>query len=121
MKKTIICLLICLFVSGCRTLPEDKTKKDWISLLPHDASFYFIIDFNETSRSIINQIAGNIMEETSGLDFLLEKTNVIYGAVTVPENEQPLVSDVMLLGKYPREAIKSIIKDNWVKNHKTNI
>jgi hypothetical protein len=116
MKKTIIIFLTCIFILGCKSMPEDKTRKDWLSLLPNDASFYFIIDFRESSRGIINEIAETMMEETPGMDFLLERTNVIYGAVTVTENEGALVSNIMLLGKYPRGTINSVIKDDWTKN-----
>ncbi len=114
MKKIIILIIISLFSLSCRTIPEDKTRTDWMSLLPEDASFYFIIDFSENSKSIVREISNSMMEESSGFDFIFDRTKVIYGAVTAPD-EGPLISNIILLGKYPRSLINSVIKDDWEK------
>ncbi len=114
MRKYILLIIICMFYLSCRTIPEDKTRTDWMSLLPEDASFYFIIDFSEQSKGIVREISNSIMEESSAFDFLFDRTKFIYGAVNVTD-DGPLVSNIILLGKYPRSLINSVIKNKWEK------
>ncbi len=101
MRKYILLIIICMFYLSCRTIPEDKTRTDWMSLLPEDASFYFIIDFSEQSKGIVREISNSIMEESSAFDFLFDRTKFIYGAVNVTD-DGTLVSNIILFGQYPR-------------------
>ena len=74
MKKIMTLIIVFLSVLSCRTIPEDKTRTDWMSLLPEDASFYFVIDLRENSKGIVREISTGMIEENSGFDFLFELT-----------------------------------------------
>ncbi|MBN1799581.1 MAG: hypothetical protein JW822_13480 [Spirochaetales bacterium] len=103
-------LLFVVLLTGCPTIPVDKTSGDWLGILPRGNSFYMYLN-HKTTNPLIKAILKKAGQASSDIEAILDRTEKSYMSVLLKPKADPEIS-LVLLGGYPKGYIHGALKKN---------